>query len=288
MNEWKLVAKEFAAPGGAYMDAAAAECVQRMAEEIARLRADLESWHKGAVAGELSLVRGMLTSERGAHMATLEKLAAAEKELIETKKARHQPEQYVVELVEARKERDAAIKERDALQAEVDAWMNRGPATADEIFAIAKERDAALDRLAASEAREVGLRGALERVLIKVDWNSDEFHNPKQYAETRAIIQDALAATEPPALLVVLTDARAEAARLRGALDRIYNHNEAARAAVIQHYGIHHYPDSSADLAAVRGAVEAMSNVGMNWKIGAPFGLDALDAALAALRERFQ
>jgi hypothetical protein len=33
-----------------------------------------------------------------------------------------------------------------------------------------------------------------------------------------------------------------EVLRMRKALDAIYNHNEAARAAVIQHYGIHHHP----------------------------------------------
>lgn len=36
------------------------------------------------------------------------------------------------------------------------------------------------------------LAEALDKTLIKVDWNSDDFH-PKQYAETRNIILDALA-----------------------------------------------------------------------------------------------
>jgi hypothetical protein len=34
---------------------------------------------------------------------------------------------------------------------------------------------------------------ALNAALIKVDWNSDEFHNSKQYNETRKIILDAFA-----------------------------------------------------------------------------------------------
>lgn len=31
-------------------------------------------------------------------------------------------------------------------------------------------------------------RELLEKVLIKVDWNADEFHNAKQYYETRKLI----------------------------------------------------------------------------------------------------
>lgn len=42
---------------------------------------------------------------------------------------------------------------------------------------------------------------------------------------------------------VDVTDA--EIVRLRDVLDKIYNHNEASRASVIKHYGLHHRPHDS-------------------------------------------
>ena len=42
------------------------------------------------------------------------------------------------------------------------------------------------------------LRTNMERLLIKIDWNSDEFHDPKQYNETRNIVLDSLSPLSNP------------------------------------------------------------------------------------------
>lgn len=47
--------------------------------------------------------------------------------------------------------------------------------------------------LRAREVECAAMRSGLEAVLIKVDWNSDEFHDSKQYEDTRRIILEVLA-----------------------------------------------------------------------------------------------
>lgn len=49
------------------------------------------------------------------------------------------------------------------------------------------------DKLTESQAECARMREALEKSLIKVDWNSDQFEDIKQYNETRQIILSALA-----------------------------------------------------------------------------------------------
>lgn len=46
-----------------------------------------------------------------------------------------------------------------------------------------------------------------------------------------------------PALIEDWRRQRGEIKRMQIAIDAIYNHNEAARAAVIKHYGLHHNPE---------------------------------------------
>ena len=57
------------------------------------------------------------------------------------------------------------------------------------------------------------------------------------------ILQDSEALyASPPTAPGMVSVPRDELSRIIRALDAIYNHNEAARSAVIQYYGLHHHP----------------------------------------------
>lgn len=106
----------------------------------------------------------------------------------------HTPKACIqAELAQLTQECDAVKAERDELKLmaasnQHDALTQRGRAIEWTLNYenMEKERDRLQAQLATAKQ-------ALEQVLIKVDWNSDEFHNLKQYNETRQIILKALA-----------------------------------------------------------------------------------------------
>lgn len=73
-----------------------------------------------------------------------------------------------------------------ALKAEIERLKGSESDLGGECEMLRCEKDQLRAELAA-------MREALDKVLIKVDWNGDEFSSPKQYAETRQLILNALA-----------------------------------------------------------------------------------------------
>lgn len=301
MSDWQTIAKEFAPPGGAYMDAAATECVQRMAEEIARLRADLESWHKGAVAGELSLVRAELAeceSER-LEQARLNGMGAERELALQAK------------LEAAERERDEALRGIKGYQGHCEAFRAKLAAAERELQAfhalgyepvrlkiLLEERDAAHEECdAAGAAYKMALasrndaraeRDAAIKALSDEKWVREQIA-----AERDMFLKDRDAA-------------RVENARLYGILT---GHHEgcsyAASMMVCNKCGytssraLSSSPDSSADLAAVKGAMEALGdsiaayqstfkNLNLDEKTKWNEKVRGAQDALAALKERFQ
>lgn len=97
----------------------------------------------------------------------------------------------------------ALRKERDTLQAENEGLESSVKESAARCLSALEDQERyrrAYDKwhaefqaqLSESTRLNETYKTALDKVLIKVDWNSDEFHNVKQYNETREIILNAL------------------------------------------------------------------------------------------------
>lgn len=114
---------------------------------------------------------------------------------------------------------------------------------------LTKERDDARRRIAELE-QELGRE--VERLRGELDAMRAAHPESDCYASYPKLRQRAAAL-------------EGEVVKMRNALDAIYNHNEAARAAVVQHYGLHH---SEIPRPAPRAEGILGANMGGGWVRG--------------------